>query len=162
MEDETYLKLRDYSLKLLSFRPRSIKEISDKLKQYSSKKKISEETIDQVINYLKDQKFLNDEEFVQWWFTQRKSFRPKGFQLIKLELMRKGIDKELIERFFADSKNKGEDEFFSAMRVIEKKINLLKNLHKEEKKAKIIRLLATRGFSWEVIYHVIDEVLEKA
>ncbi len=162
MEDETYLKLRDYSLILLSFRPRSIKEISDKLKRYSSKKKISEETIDQVINYLKDQNFLNDEEFVQWWFTQRKSFRPKGFQLIKLELLRKGIDKELIERFFADSKNKGEDEFFSAMRVIEKKINLLKNLQKEEKKAKIIRLLATRGFSWEVIYHVIDEVLEKA
>lgn len=162
MEDEAYLNLRNYSLKLLSYRPRSIREVSEKLKKYCIKKKISAETVNQVINYLKEQNFLNDEEFGRWWITQRNSFRPKGYQLIKLELMQKGIDKEIINRVISDTENKGEGEFLTAMKVIEKKRNLLKNLKKDALKAKISRFLGSRGFSWETVFHVIDEVLQKA
>lgn len=162
MEDEKYQKILNYALKLLSFRPRSQKELFEKLKHYADKKKIPKAIIDMVIDYLKEQNFLNDEEFARWWFAQRISFRPKGFQLIKLELMKKGVDKETIEHLFSDFKNKEEDEFFFAMKVLEKKKSLLQNLKRDEIKAKIMRLLGTRGFSWEVIYRTIDDFLKKA
>ncbi|MBI4990634.1 regulatory protein RecX [Candidatus Gottesmanbacteria bacterium] len=161
MEDENYQKLRDYALKLLSFRPRSSREISTKLRQFSAKRNFSDKLVEQIIEELREQKFLDDKEFVRWWIEQRQSFRPKGLRAIKTELLNKGIDKEIIDAVFAADKGKM-NEYDLALKVINKKLIHLSHLSTEKKKIKIRDLLLRRGFDWDVIYKVIDSTFEKA
>lgn len=161
MDDDKYQKVRDYALKLLSFRPRSTKEIKGKLMQFSIKRGISSKIVDQVINNLISQNFLNDKDFASWWLEQRDTFRPKGSRIIKMELLQKGIDRETIDQVLKPKKEENE-EFNLALKVANKKILSYHHLPKEEIKIKIGNLLARRGFDWETIHKVIDSLVEKS
>lgn len=161
MEDENYQKLRDYTLRLLSFRPRSTSEISTKLKQYSLKRKFPTDLTAQLIEELTGQKLLDDKAFVRWWFGQRQSYKPKGVRAIKIELLNKGVDKKLIDETVNEIKEKI-SEYDLAMQVISRRLIHLKQFSSEKLKIKIRDLLLRRGFDWDVIYKVIDSTLKKA
>ena len=81
------------SLRYLTRRPRSEKELQDYLK----KKKASPEVSLKITQKLKEQRFLNDEEFTRWWVDQRLRFKPRSVFLIKRELLQKGVSKTIIE-----------------------------------------------------------------
>lgn len=161
MDNENYQKLRDYALRLLSFRPRSTKEISNKLKKFCAKRNFPDKYVDQVIEELKQQKFLDDREFVRWWIEQRQQHRPKGAKAIKLELLQKGIDKEIISSTAEGMRNDSINEYDLAMKVVNKKLNLFKNLSREKFKIKVRDLLLRRGFDWDTIHKVIDSLTKK-
>lgn len=161
MDDEKYQKLRDYALKLLSFRPRSVKEIKGKLMQFSLKRGISAKIVDQVLEKLKSDNLINDYEFVRWWVDQRQTFKPKGTRAIRLELRQKGIDKEVIDEVFSQTKDTV-SEFDLARKVIDKKIFSYRHLTTQELKIKASGLLIRRGFTWETIHKVIDSLEQKA
>lgn len=156
MEDEDCQKLKDYALKLLSFRPRSQKEITSKLQQYCIKKGFPIQTTEKVIAYLLGQNFISDYDFVKWWIDQRQSFNPRGMRVIKQELLSKGISKEIIEEILVNSNDGKSKEVELAKQVINKKQYLLKKLSARDKKIKISQYLAGRGFDWDTIYKVID------
>ncbi|MBI3380055.1 regulatory protein RecX [Candidatus Gottesmanbacteria bacterium] len=162
MEEDNYQRLRDYSLKLLSFRPRSTNEISAKLREYCAKKKFPQNLSDKVIDYLKKQKFIDDLEFARWWIDQRHSFKPKGLLAIKLELLNKGIDKETISEALKGDKEEKVSEYDLATKVINKKIILFKKLSREKMIMKIRDLLLRHGFDWDTIHKVIDSYVQKA
>ncbi len=161
MDNENYQKLRDYALRLLSFRPRSIAEISAKLRKYCIRRNFPDALYLEVIEDLKQQKFLDDESFVRWWKQQRQSSKPKGLHAIKMELLQKGIDKDLIEPVLDEKTEEGASEYDLAIRVVNRKIDALKNLSAEKRKIKIRDMLARRGFDWETIRKVIDSWGEK-
>lgn len=160
MEEDAYQKLRDYSLKLLSLRPRSVKEISTKLRQYSSKRDFPKNLVERLINELKNEKLLDDYKFACWWRDQRHSHKPKGKKAIKMELREKGIEKEVIETALVGGEEEV-SEYDLAMKVINKKLNLLTHLKGEKLKIKVRDLLLRRGFDWETIYKAIDSLTQK-
>ena len=41
----------------------------------------------------------NDLKFAKWWVEQRGNFRPKPKRILKIELTKKGIVKEIIDTF---------------------------------------------------------------
>lgn len=133
----------------MSFRPRSEKEIRDNL----IKKKAPAEIIEQTIIKLKEQNFINDEEFAKWWVEQRNVFKPRALKLLKVELRQKGIADEIIEKIT-------QDDLEFAKKLVLKKINKYKNLPKEEIYQKLGRFLGQKGFNWGIIKQSIDEVLE--
>ena len=144
------------SLKLLTFRPRSKKEILDWLER----KKILPTLQKQILGKLEELNFINDEEFVKWWLEQRISFRPMGRRRIEMELKQKGIDKETIVKLLncliATTTEKE-----LAKKAVEKKLRLWQNLPSDEFCQKLTGFLARRGFSWETIKEVVDEILKK-
>ena len=145
------------SLRFLSFRPRSEKEIRDKLKS----KKASSLIINQVIVKLKEKKFINDLEFAKWWVEQRTNFKPRGLRLIKIELRQKGISDEMIESGIMNQESGAKNDLGLARKLIEKRLSRYKGLSKQELYQKLGSFLARRGFDWETIKQAIDEVLEK-
>lgn len=159
-DDENYQKLKDYAFRLLSFRPRSKKEIRDKLNQYSTKHKLDSASVVKVLKELESGNFINDQEFAKWWLDQRQSFKPKGLKAIKFELFNKGVEKEVIEKVISDAKDR-DNEFVLAQKVVSKKINLWRDLSKLDKKRKVSNLLARRGFDWETVKRVIDATVSK-
>ena len=53
--------------------------------------------IEIVINKLKEQKFLDDTAFAQFWKENRETFRPRSQRLTRLELRKKGVADEIIK-----------------------------------------------------------------
>lgn len=154
-------KYYNYSLRFLSYRPRSEKEIKEKLKS----KKAESQVIETIVQKLKEQKFLNDEEFTRWWIEQRTKFKPKSLRLIKLELRQKGITNDIIEDQILILHLADKDQLLSekerAKKLIENKMERLKGLTKQEVYQKIGPFLARRGFDFDTMHEVIDEYYKK-
>ena len=159
-------------LRFLSFRPRSEKEIRDylikKIKNPSnsvyrqkSKIKTDEKIIESIISKLKEQKFINDTEFAQWWIEQRTKVKPRASRLIKFELKQKGIAKELIDEVFKDKDFETVSDFDKAIKLAQKRMVRLKNETPKKVYEKLGRFLASKGFDYDIIKKVIDQVLEK-
>lgn len=144
------------SLKFLSYRPRSEKEVRDNL----LKKKASETIVDLIIKKLKEQRFLDDEEFTRWWIEQRTLVKPIGKRLIKVELTRKGIDKELVDEMFNDVQNLVHDELDLARELVQRRVNKYKGMNRQKIYQRLGGFLSRRGFDYDTIKKAIDEVLE--
>lgn len=147
------------ALRFLSFRPRSEKEVRSylKLKIKNLELRIKQETIDLVIDKLKQQKFIDDIEFTKWWVDQRTRIKPKGSRLIKFELKQKGISDELIENSNLGIKN----DFEKALELAQKRMPRYRNETPKKIYEKMGRFLSSKGFDWDIIKKVIDQVLEK-
>lgn len=162
MSNDTFLKLKDYALKLLSIRLRSIYEIQGKLISYCIKKGFNRNEVENVIAYLQKTDLLNDNRFAKWWIEQRQGFKPKGSRVIKMELLDKGVAREIVDTVFQEMETVKGKEFESALLYIGRKMNNWKNYPFDQQKKKIEGLLFRRGFRWDLIRAVIDCTLKKA
>ena len=102
---EDFDKFYNLALRFLSYRPRSEKEVRDrlKIKYQKSNLKDLELIIDRVIQKLKKYNFVNDLEFAKKWIESRMKFKPRSLRLIKLELKKKGISDDIIQAIIHDS-----------------------------------------------------------
>lgn len=155
MEDKTQ-KFYDLTLRFLSFRPRSEYEIELFLKKHHASEKDKEE----IIKKLKDISLINDEAFAKWWLEQRQTFNPKGLIIIKQELKTKKIPSEIIEKVL-EEKREEKNEIDLIKRIAEKKLPHYIRLPKKELYFKMGRYLSGKGFNWEDIKIVIDELINK-
>lgn len=128
------------ALRLLSKRDRTEAELKEKLR----KKGFSEKIIDETVTYLKQKGFIDDSKFIlrAIQIAEDKFFGKMG---LKNYLMRKGIDKELLQSL------PELDELSIARKLLERKKHLIKDTLNEKKKAKIAGFLLRRGFSWDTV-----------
>jgi regulatory protein len=141
------LKAYTRALKYLSYRPRSEKEIRDRL----IRKQFDPMIIDQVIDKLKEDKFLNDTQFAEWWTEQRQTFRGKSKYVIKSELSEKGIDRNTIETSLVNA----QDDYETAKEFIKRKGRKFERYSGEEYTQKVTGFLQRKGFSWDVIQKIL-------
>lgn len=161
---DNFDKFYNKALFFLSFRPRSEKEIRDYLSSKGRsasgrKKEVPQEIINLVIDKLKEHKFLDDLEFAKWWIERRSK---KGIRLIKLELKQKGIDKDLVEKVINDSATEIVNDFDKALSLAQKRVKRYKDMEDKRKVyEKLGRFLASKGFDYDIIKEVIDQILPK-
>lgn len=148
-------KLLEKTLKYLSFRPRSEKEIHD----YLTKKNATPEIHEKIFSYLIDARLIDDEEFARWWINQRTTFRLRGKRIIKLELVQKGISQEILEKVFSNSDEQPVDDIELAKKLVRKRLPRVRDFPTKIIYEKLSGFLARRGFGWETIKKSIDEVL---
>ena len=166
MQPDEFDKYYTKALRFLTIRPRSEKEVRDNLikknrggRSSSEKTGEVEKIIDQVIEKLKAQKFLKDEEFAKWWVEQRVRFRPRSMRLIKIELRQKEISNEILESGIVNNESSEEtNDKESARKIVQAKIHRYKGLSKFELTQKLGPLLARKGFDYDTIKEAIDEV----
>ena len=152
---DNFENLLNKSFKFLSYRPRSEKEVRD----YLLRKKADDITLERIIQSLKENNFINDVDFTKWWIEQRTKFRPKAQRLIKLELLRKGIAKDLIEEILQDKTVETETDLDKAKKIAQKKLLRYKNDKPQKQYEKMERFLASRGFNWDTIKEVVDQLV---
>lgn len=138
-----------YALRLLGFRPRTEKEIKEKLQ----KKDFQEKIILQTIDLLKQDKLLGDAEFAKWWVEQRSEFRPKGNIILKQELLQKGVSREILDEVIEEAS--GEEA--AARKLADKHVKKFGNLKNRENFQKAARFFQRRGFSWDIIKKILKE-----
>lgn len=150
-KDEVEVALQK-AINFISYRPRSAKEVSLRLKKYDA----SEDVIEEVIERLVRGGMLNDSNFAEMWVENRSTFKPRGRKALRVELRHKGITDEAIETSIADL---DEDEL--AYRAAFKQARRLKHLEWQDFRKKLYGFLARRGFNYDVISGVVPKVWEE-
>ena len=161
---ETEIQEMKYFSDIERAKSRAINYISGKLKtKYEVRLKLkekdfTEDIIDEVIDILEKEEYLNDRLYCEVFIEDKKQLNGYGKNKIKSLLIQKGISKSVFEDFLDEFEY--EKEFDNALKMGIKKLNLLSN---EEdifkKKQKLINYLAYRGFSFDVINDVLREIL---
>ena len=132
---------RKYCLNLLSRKMYTEKEIKDKL--YS--RKCTKKQIENIINYLKDNNFINDQKYLNL-LMEEYSFKNYGKNKIIHTLEQKGFEKSLIQTIFFDE----DDEEEKAKNIIVEYINKSKNKSFLKLKSDAYNFLMTNGFTSSV------------
>jgi regulatory protein len=149
---EPLQKAKNYAFLLLKFRPRSEKEIGERLKR----KKFDTTVIRETILFLKENGFVDDSYFAKVWLESRIK-RPLGLRKLRVELRQKGINKEIIDSQVEEiSKGYCEEEIVS--KLAKERLNKLKGIEPEKAKRRLFDYLLRRGFSAEVIIDIVNQL----
>jgi len=162
-EPENSAKAYEYAVFLLSLKLRTVGEVLKKMQDRGYSEKIIEETIEQ----LKNQRYLNDERYAEIFLENLKAYRNLGFYGVKKKFMEKKLPPALIEAVLRDGYSI-KDEIFIAKRLMKKEGFEAKAKPDDEEnqyrtfdeagskeKQKIINRLKSRGFRGEVIAKVV-------
>lgn len=152
---DSFEKYYTLAIVYISRRFRSEKEVRD----YLTKRKASSNLIDQVIKKVKEQKFQDDEQFARWWKESRTRYKAKSDKVIELELQQKGIDKNIIEKIMNEEIEGMKNDYEKAMSLGRKYKSKIINLSRWDQYRRIGNFLSRRGFDFDTIRRVIDDIL---
>ena len=156
LRQEELNRARDYALKLLSYRPRTAKEVQDRLK----KRGYDEGIVDEIVKKLERLGLLNDGEFAMNWAASRMRSKPVGKFRLRQELLLKGISEDLIRETIETAYQEA-DELELAIRVAGQKMRSCKSLDDMTARRRVYSFLQRRGFSYETIKEVLEKPMGK-
>lgn len=142
----------------LKFRPRTIKETRDYLYKKVRTTHWSHEAVDKIIDHLIEKKFLDDQEFVRYLVESRTKTKIKGIFAIKRELAKFGVEKELVDEYFAKIEI---NEEALAEKILSSRWLRFKNFPAKKRFEKAINFLARRGFNYETCKKTFDLISNK-
>ena len=85
------------ALRLLGYRPRTEREVRDRLAR-----RFSEDVVADVVEALTEQGLLDDARFSSQWTESRSARNPRSARMIARELQVKGVDASLAEQAVRD------------------------------------------------------------
>jgi regulatory protein len=146
---DTLEKAKQRAIHLVNYRPRSVKEVRQRLR----KAQVNAEAIEEVIVQLKDVGLLDDEAFSKAWVESRLRTSPRGRRMIEWELRQKGVSPEQIESVLEDV-----DDSANALRAAEKRLPRLSGLDARERRRKLADFLARNGFGYDVVEETLQRI----
>lgn len=115
--------------------------------------KLSEQVIDEVVAYLNEYGFLDDEAYALLFSRDKRNINGYGPVKIAYALRRKGIDDEYIARALEEYTTDSEKELIQS--IVEKKYLRGGELNKSWEK--IVRFLLSRGFHYDAVKDVLSQ-----
>ena len=141
----------DKMAKYCAYQERCVKDVKDKLKTYD----IAEKEKNIILEYLLDNRFVNDERFAKSFVRGKVNQSGWGVNKIRFHLIQKGIDKDIIEEALGQT-----DEETYRQRLIEilkAKAKTVKAASDYEKKRKLAAYAMQKGFEGSLIWEVLKE-----
>lgn len=104
-------------LRYIIYKKRTENEVRTKFQ-----KDIDEEMLDDIIKYLKEAKYIDDNDYIEKTITNFKILKNLSLTELKYKLMAKGLNRNLIDDYFYNNKEElTEYEIKSASNIIIKK-----------------------------------------
>ena len=139
------------AIKYIDIRLRSKLEI----KNYLLKKEVEEDIIDEIIDILLKNNYLDDDKFTKAFIKDKLAFTSMGDYKIKLELQRYGVDSSIIEdNISLIDDNLLEDKM---KKTIEKDLRTNKKYSGTTLKNKIYNHLVSQGYSKSKVISIINK-----
>jgi len=145
----SYQKCLNAALKFLAYRPRSEFEVRERLKRRG----FIQEDIDKVMDKLKEQGFIDDSAFAEYWRENRESFSPRSRYLTATELARKGVKGAVIDEAVS-----GMDNSENAYRAALGKAHRLSLANRKDFNNRLGGYLRRRGFNYDVINSTVEKI----
>ena len=138
--------------RMLALRPRTEREIRDRLKEAS----FPEDVIEDTVSRLYELRLLDDEAFALDWISERTAKKGLGPRVLVAELQRKGVDRSTAEAALATS---GIEEADTATAQAERLVHKVIRYPLRDQAAKLQQMLLRRGFSWDAVEEAVKAVL---
>ena len=160
-------------LQLLALRPRSEAELRDALRRRYPD--ATPDTLTLVLERLKELNYLNDTTFAKFWVENRSAFSPRGRNLLKQELMKKRVARDIIEKVIeehlealqeeADQNGETEDgqtvEESQALEMARKKVRSYATEDWQGFYRKMGGFLQRRGYSYDITGKITKQVWQE-
>lgn len=150
-KENEYFEIKKSALRFLSIRNHSYKELERKL----IKKNFNREIVHKVLNELIELKYLNDYSFAEQFYTELKN-KFFGPLKIKNEMIKRGIDREIVEEITRDYFNDDELQKQNILELLNK-TKFPKKISSKQELQKIYNHLINRGFSHQPVMQVLRE-----
>jgi regulatory protein len=142
----------DVALRFLGARPRSEREIRDRLARHE----FDVQVVERAIERLRHMRLVDDAAFAAYWVEQRATHRPRGARLLKQELRHKGVDQDVLAEALPS-----EDDDDGAYRAAQRKAVSLRALDERTFKQRLGAFLRRRGYGYEIIRPVTRRLWEE-
>jgi regulatory protein len=149
---DTLEKAQQRALNLITYRPRSVKEVQQRLKKAG----VDAEQIETIVARLKEAGLLDDDAFSNQWVESRLRASPRSKRMIRWELKQKGVGEDQIAKAL-----EGVDDEDAAYQAALKKLPRFANLPALDQKRKLMEFLARNGFDYDVISSVVTKILDE-
>ncbi len=144
-------KIHTAALRLLKYRDRSVAELRERLRR----KGFNPESVENELQTLLDNNFLNDQRFTEIWIRHKLTISRKGKKIIRAELAAKGIS----SRLFLEVWSKYRDaEIASARAFTLAKAAGFNLLDSFKRRGKLRQALYRRGYSAKAIEEALKEI----
>ena len=115
-----------------------------------------EDVVDRVVDWLRSQRYLDDAAFAAEWRRQRELRRPRGERLIRQELSRMGVGREVVETAL-----EGFDAAENAYLAAQKHAAKLKGAGYTRFKQRLWSYLQRRGFQADDIGKTVQRLWDE-
>lgn len=152
MEESQKKQAMIIALRTLAASPKSRMEITRKLKE----KGFASEVISETLEGLEKSGFLNDKSYAQNLTVKYTQGKPSGSRKISFEMKRHGIPEKVREEILSGINP--EDEKQRAAELALARWERLQNLDIQKRKKRVFDLLMRRGFDFNIVREVIEEL----
>ena len=152
-QDKLLKRAKNTAYRQLTIRPRSRKELADKLRD----REFPDHIVDAVLEHVTRLGYLDDAQFSAQWAASRVRSRGFGRRRLEQELRIKGISRDIIK----DTLNKlleDAPESDTARKEAEKKLRTLTRFEPEVRRRRLAGFLERKGFSSEIIRSIIHTI----
>jgi regulatory protein len=146
-------KARKYCLRLIAISPRSRRAIEIRLEKAG----FSEVTVNETVERLVEAGLIDDLAFARQWIEYRVRTSPRGRAMIRVELAKKGIPREVAEKAVTEDPGLPPEKEM-ARGLIEDRIGPGPLPADMKSKGKLYRYLIGKGFSCDVAEEALDGV----
>lgn len=142
----------DKMAKYCAYQERCVKDVRDKLKTFE----IPEEEKTKILDYLIDNRFVNDERFAKAFVRGKVNQSGWGLNKIRFHLIQKGIDKEII----AEALGQTDEEVYRQrlIDILKTKSKTVKAANDYEKKRKLAAYAMQKGFEGSLVWSVVKDL----
>ena len=152
-EDKQLKRAKNTAYRYLTIRPRSRKELADKLQD----KEFTDPIIAAVLEHVTRLGYLDDGKFAAQWAASRIRSRGFGRRRLEQELRIKGISREIIKNTL-NTLFEEAPEAETARKESEKKLKTLTRYEPEVRRRRLAGFLERKGFSSEIIRNILHTV----
>ena len=141
----------DKMAKYCAYQERCVKDVKDKLRTFD----IPQEAKDKILEYLLENRFVNDERFAKSFVRGKINQSGWGVNKIRFHLKQKGIDNDIIDGALEQT-----DEEVYRQRLIDilkAKSKTVKAETDFEKKRKLAAYAMQKGFEASLVWEVLKE-----
>jgi regulatory protein len=147
------------AVNFISYRPRSSKEIVDKLARKGFTRELALEVVDQ----LKELSLLNDLQFARMFVRDKLRGKPMGRAMLRRKLLEKGITFQMSERVlkeYVTEENEQEAAKTLAVRKMKTSHSRFSALDPLARQKRLIDYLLSRGFSQDVATKTVRSIIQ--
>jgi len=145
------INIRDYALYLIEFKDRTEKEIRDKFKE----KGYEENCIEDEIEFLKSYGYIDDKRYAEHFTHDAINLKKWGKMRIRTELLRKGVDREIVDNVIEDAFFELDDDIILSQMQLRFKNSDFSNI---KERTRIFNFFMRRGFSSEEIKGAMNKM----
>lgn len=144
----------DRAVNLLTYKPRSIKELRERLLE---KDWTNEQIVDETIEKLKYYGYLDDAQFAKSFAASQIRQKPVGKRVLKQKLAQKKLDRETVEAAVEQALEETPEEEIIE-RAIAKRLRLKGKPETREDAKKFYDYLLRQGFSYDLVSGKMREI----